>query len=457
MSQPLADRDGISLSSTSSTSSPKRALGILSLTTLLVCSHYGLGFILGTAEQSVLVGTSGSLYAVSLSIGFLALLLLARFYWQSVDQIWTLLGNQYGNLVKTAIALMSWVSLIGIAAVQMISAAAIFSVFGFAGQLTIAGLAIALCLLSLVPVERASQVFRGLLLFNVGTLLYALWRLRGLSQLGLAPLQFFPDLRQVDWCHELGISVATILIVMVDMKCQQFIVQAKTVRVAYWGCVLAAIVLFGLAFLPTTVVLVSQHQNIIPENLPNKQVLPYILSRVGGGVNHWQGCLFILSLAVPALGIGSNIFRIQTKTLLDLEIAPHIPYRRVCLTILNVLFALSIALRGGEIVGLIVNFYATYVSSVWIPLGAYLLMQSSIYTFSQRSVQSALLVSAIASIATLGITLLNPQTILFNSSELTILLIGMGTGCTTLLFTHLLIQKFTVRRASSSQEGETAS
>jgi SSS family solute:Na+ symporter len=420
--------------------SPHRSLNVWSLATLLICSHYGLGFILGTAEQSVAVGAAGSLYAVSLSIGFLALLLLVKFYWQSIDQIWTLLGNRYGSPVKVGIALMSWVSLIGIAAVQMIAAAAVLSIAGFSSKLTMIGLAITLGLLSLTPVERASQVFRGLLLFNIGTLLYALWQLHSLSELEFVPLQFLPDLHQVEWCHELGISVATILMVMIDMKCQQFIVQAKTVRVAYWGCVLAAIALFGLAFLPTAVVLAGQHQDIIPGTLSGKEILPYILSWVGGGTRHWQSILFILSLVVPALGIGSNVLRIQTKTILDLEIFPNSSSTRIWITILNTLFVFVIALRGGEIVNLILNFYAAYVSSVWIPLIAYLLAQTNRYMFSPRSVQLALLIGAIASISTLGVTLADSHFVLFGSSELTILMMGMGTSCLTLLLTQLLPQ-----------------
>jgi SSS family solute:Na+ symporter len=421
-------------------SSPQRSLNIGSLATLLVCSHYGLGFILGTAEQSVAVGAAGSLYAVSLSIGFLALLFWVKFYWQSVDQIWTLLGNRYGHLVKVGIALMSWVSLIGVAAVQMIAAAAVLSIVGFSSKLTMIGLAIAIGLLSLTPVDRASQFFRGLLLFNVGTLLYALWQLHGLSELELAPLQFLPDLHQVEGCHELGISVATILMVMVDMKCQQFIVQAKTIRVAYWGCVLAAIALFGLAFLPTAVVLAGQHQGIITETLSSKEILPYILSWAGGGIGHWQGILFMLSLAVPALGIGSNVLRIQTKTILDLKIFPSSLLTQIWITILNTLFVFVIALRDGEIVNLILNFYAAYLSSVWVPLIAHLLAQTNRYAFSPRSVQLALSIGAIASITALGSTLFNSQSILFSSEALTIMVIGMGASFVTLLLTQLLPQ-----------------
>lgn len=434
----------------------KRSLGVLSLATLLICSHYGLGFILGTAEQSVAAGAAGSLYAVSLGIGFLLLLVLVKFYWQSVDQIWTLLGHRYGSLVKVGIAFMSWVSLIGIAAVQMIAAAIILSLIGLPKVPTMVGVTVALCLLSLTRVERASTVFRGLLLLNIGALVYALWRLHSLSELEVVPLQFVPALHHLEWPHGLGVSIATALMVVVDMKCQQFIVRAKTPQIAYWGCVLAAIALLGLAFLPTAVVLAAQQQGIIPAALSGKEVLPYILAQVGGGTNHWQGILLMLSLAVPALGIGSNILRIQTKTILDLKVFPNSPYAWIAVTILNALCVLAIALRDREIINLILNFYTAYLSSIGVPFIAYLLAQANRDIFSANSVRLALLTGAIASVMSLGVTLVHPQSIQFGSSELTILLVGMGTSSLALLLTQLLSQVLTVLRRQVFHQEEVS-
>jgi SSS family solute:Na+ symporter len=405
---------------------------------LLVSAHYGLGFILGTAEQAIAVGTAGSLYAVSIGCGFVALLALVKFYWHKVDQIWTLLGDRYGAPVKVGVALMSWTSLIGIEAVQIIAASAILGITGCAKLPTMMGLAILFCILSLLPVERASQLFRGLLLFNIGALLYALWQLQGFSELELAPLQFLPALHQTDWPAVLGVSIPTTLLVMIDMKCQQFIVQARTVRVAYWACVLAAIALGGLAFLPTAVVLAGQHQGILPEYLMGKEAIPYILAWLGGGAHQWQGILSVLALAIPAFGIGSSILRIQTKTILDLGIVPNLPRYRVWVTILNALLAFCIALKDGEIVNLILDFYTAYLSCVWIPFIAYLLAYTKQYIFSATSVRFSLLTSAIASLLTLGITLFNPQIVFFNSSELTIMVVGMSLGSISLLVTQVI-------------------
>lgn len=428
----------ISTDSATLPSPANRSLGVLSLATLLVSAHYGLGFILGTAEQVGTIGAAGSLYAVSIGLGFLALLALVKFYWHSVEQVWTLLGNRYGPPVKIGIALMSWTSLIGIEAAQMIATSAILGIIGFSKLQTTSGLAMLFCVLSLLPVERASQLFRGFLLFNIGVLLYALWRLHSFSELELAPLQFLPALSQIDWRGELGIALPTLLLVTIDMKCQQFIVQAKTVRAAYWGCALAAIVLIGLAFLPAAVVMAGQHQGILPETLPGKEAIPYILSWLGGGVDRWQGMLWILALAIPALGIGSNILRIQTKIILDLGVISNSSRNQVLVSILNALFAFGIALRDGEIVNLILEFYAAYLPCVWIPFIAYLLADTKRYIFSPTAVRLSLSVSIITSLLTLGVTLFNPGMIFLKSAELTIMTMGIGFGSITLLLAEVI-------------------
>ena len=89
-----------------------------------------MGFLLGSAEKTFTLGAAGSLYAVSVGLGTIAVLVLAKFYWNKVEQIWTLLGNRYGSQVKILVGLISWSSLIGIEAVQIIAGAFILKVLG---------------------------------------------------------------------------------------------------------------------------------------------------------------------------------------------------------------------------------------------------------------------------------------------------------------------------------------
>ncbi|WP_421654399.1 hypothetical protein [Leptothermofonsia sp. ETS-13] len=405
-----------------------RSLGIFSLVILLVSTHYGLGFLLGTAEQAMVQGLGGSLYAFSIGLGMLALLGLVKFYWSEVEQIWTLLGKRYGKPVKVGVGLMSWTSLVGIEAVQIIAAASILSTAGLSGPTSMVILAVLFCILSLLPVEKVSWIFQGLLLFNVLVLIYALTVLHGLPLYGRSPLAFFSALHQIPAANAIGISLATILLVPVDMKCQQFVVQAKDVRTAYWGCIVAALVLIALAFLPATVVIVAQTARILPPDLTGKQVIPYILIWVGGSTDQPWGRVLIAALAVPALGLGSNVLRIQTKTILDLEMISNTEQNRIGVAITNALLALAIALKDGEMIGLILRFYAVYLSTVWIPFIAYLLAYVDIYTFSQTSVRAALLISSLSTLFTLALTFVKPEATTSHSPELDILLVGFGSG-----------------------------
>jgi SSS family solute:Na+ symporter len=413
--------------------SEHRRLDAISRAALLVSAHYGLGFLLGTAEKSLTLDTAGSLYAVSLGLGTIALLGLAKFYWTQVEQIWTLLGNRYGSQVKILVGLMSWLSLIGIEAVQMISGAFILKVLGIPVLPSMVVLAILFTLISVLPVEKAGFLFRGLLVLNFLALLYGLWVLHGLPEYLRSPLEFIPSLEQVSLPTLIGISLPTILLVLIDMKYQQFVVQAKDVQSLYQGCVLAAIFLLLLAFLPSSVVVAAKDAGILPTDIDGKETLPFILSWIGGGADKPLGVVLIMSLLIPALGVGSSVLRVQTKTILDFNILPTSNFNRLLITIFNVLLALAVALKGGEIVNLIVSFYAAYVSAVLVPFVAYLLAQLGRYTFSASSVRLSLIMSSLSASSVLILNLVNPSLVVFGNVELNIMTIGILLGVLGLL------------------------
>jgi SSS family solute:Na+ symporter len=422
--------------------SENRRLDAFSLAALLVSAHYGLGFLLGTAEKSLTLDTAGSLYAVSLGLGTIALLALAKFYWTQVEQIWTLLGNRYGSQVKIIVGLMSWLSLIGIEAVQLISGAFILKVLGIPVLASMIVLAIFFTLISVLPVEKASFLFRGLLILNFLALLYGLWVLHGFPQYLRSPLEFIPSLEQVSLPTLIGVSLSTILLVLIDMKYQQFVVQAKDVQSLYQGCVLAAILLLLLALLPSSVVIAAKEAGILPTDIDGKETLPFILSWIGGGVDKPLGVVLIISLLVPALGVGSSILRVQTKIILDFNILPTSNFNRLLITSFNALLALVVALKGGEIVNLIVSFYAAYVSAVLVPFVAYLLAQLGRYTFSTSSVRLSLIMSSLSASSVLILTLVNPSLVVFGNVELNIMTIGIFLGVLGLLVGQVIEKYF---------------
>lgn len=448
----------------------ERRLDTFSLAALLVSAHYGLGFLLGTAEKSLTLGTAGSLYAVSLGLGTIALLGLAKFYWTQTEQIWILLGSAYGDGVKIFVGLMSWSSLIGIEAVQLISGAFILKVFGIPTLPTMVVLAILFATISLLPVEKAGWILRGLLVLNFLALLYGLWVLHAFgdylrSPFGGLSLQASPltalgiaqspidanSVQHMSLASAVGVSLSTILLVLIDMKYQQFLVQAKDVQSLYKGCTLAAIILLLLAFLPSTLVVAAHNAGILPAGIDGKETLPFILSWIGGGSQKPLGIALIVSLLVPALGIGSSILRVQSKTVLDFNILPASVWSRVLVTAANALFGLAVAFKGGEIVNLIVSFYAAYVGAVFVPFVAYLLAQTGRYNFSKGSVKLSLIVSSIASLSLLILTLIESEVALFGSIELNIMGTGILSGILFLFIGEVLEKYF-----PTSKVGEKA-
>ncbi len=414
--------------------SENRRLNAFSLAALLVSAHYGLGFLLGTAEKSLTLSTAGSLYAVSLGLGTIALLGLAKFYWTQVDQIWTLLGSRYGSQVKILVGLMSWSAVIGIEAVQMISGAFILKVLGAPVLPSMVVLAILFTIISLLPVDKASLICQGLLFLNLLAMLYGLWVLHAIPNYLRSPLEFIPSIALVSPPQLVGTSLSTILLVLIDMKCQQFLVQAKDVRSLYQGCLLAAFLLLVLALLPSSVVVAALEAGILPTGIDGKETLPFILSWIGGGTDKPLGIVLIMSLLVPALGVGSSLLRVQTKAVLDLNIVPASNSNRRLVAAVNALLSLAVALKGGgSLINLIVSSYAVYVSTVLVPFIAYLLAHTGSYTFSGASVKLSLIMSSISAASVLILTFINPDVAGLGSVELNIMGIGIGFGVLGLL------------------------
>jgi solute:Na+ symporter, SSS family len=405
-----------------------RRLDTFSLAALLVSAHYGLGFLLGTAEKSLTHGAAGSLYAVSLGLGTIALIALAKFYWTQTEQIWTLLGSAYGSGVKIFVGLMSWASLIGIEAVQLISAASILKVFGIPPIPSMIVLATLFAIISLLPVEKAGWILRGLLFVNFLALLYGLWVLHGFPEYLRSPIEFVNSLQTESLPTTIGITLSTVLLVLIDMKYQMYLVQAKDIKSLYKGCLLAGTVLLLLALLPSTLVTAAHQAGILPDDIGGKETLPYILSWIGGGTDKPLGIALIISLLVPSLGIGSSILRVQSKIIFDFHILPVSLGTQLLVTFGNSLFGLIVALRGGEIVSLIVAFYAAYVGAVIVPFAAYLMSQGKRYTFSRTSVKLSLIASSCSSISLLIVTRFNSHLELLGSTELNIMGAGIFSG-----------------------------
>ena len=425
----------------------QRNLGGPALASLLVSAHYGLGFLLGTGEGALAGGFAGSLYAVSIALGTLVLVGLARFYWQQIEQLWTILGDRYGESVRALVAVMAWAALIGSEAVQILSGTSILSVFGWPTLPTAIGLTAIFIGLSLLPIARLSWLFRALLAFNIAVLIFALIALQGVDIYLQAPFAVWPAVLHVAPSEAIGVSLTTILLVLVDMKYQQYLVRARDLRGLYWGCALAAGLLFALALLPAALVIAAERADVLPSGIDGKAAVPYILAWLGGGADRSLGILLVASLIVPALGVGSSVLRLQTKAVADFKLVPNTTATQAIVATGNGLLGLVMALKGGSIIGTMVCFYAAYAAAVWVPFGAYLWWRDRAST---AGVRNASLCGSVGALGVLVLLLFFPQWAPFERTEIGVAIAGGGLGLAGLLGTQAWEAYILPRRGLSS-------
>ncbi|HIK29024.1 MAG: hypothetical protein N3E45_04830 [Oscillatoriaceae bacterium SKW80] len=419
-----------------------RNLDSLSIAALLVSVHYGLGFLLGTGEKALTLDAAGSLYAVSTSLGLVAIITLVKFYWTEIEPIWTLLGRRYGKAVKILIGIASWAWMIGVVASQILGGAFILKLLELPLLPSAIILSSLIIVLSLVPLGQVSRIFQIFLIISSLALLYSLWAVKGgLEEYLRSPLEFVPALSCVPPAQLVGIPLTTILLTILGMDFQQFIIQAKDIRSAYNGCLLGALILMLLAFVPSAAVSAAKDAAILPASIEGKQAIAYIISWAGGGTEQPVGVFLLLSLLVTALGSGAGVLRVMNTTLLDIAELPTNWQQNALAAVINGLLGLIVALRGGALVDLIVSFYAIYVAAVLLPFIAYLLDKDNKYNFLDRSVWLSLSLGIISAGIMTVITRVDSQYIIPGSAELTILLVGIGFSGVGFLAGKLLEKK----------------
>jgi solute:Na+ symporter, SSS family len=408
-------------------------LDTVSLAVLLVCANYGLGFILGTAENTLTQGIAGSLYAVSTGFGLLILSGLAKFYWCEEQPIWTLLDRQYGGNLKIVISLMSWSWMVGVVAAQILGGAFIFKCLGMPLQLGMLLVACLFMILSLTSVNKVSKIFKTLLAINSVVIVYSLFKLDGVSNYIQAPFSFVSDLSQLPIGQIAGTVLTTLLLIPIGMQFQVFIVQARAVNVAIQGCILGGIALLFLAFVPSAVALSAIESGVLPAEITGKEIIPFIFSWLAGGIHEPFGILLMLSLLGSALGSGSGLLRAMNQTIGQFDRLSSSKIPIIFIAAINTVIALVISLIGGSIISLMVSFYALYVSAVLVPFLAYLLEVKKQIQFTSTSIQLSTIGGGFAAIAVLILTFAAPNLILWESQQLSIIVVGVSASILGLL------------------------
>lgn len=292
-----------------------RALGTLQVAALLVSASYGIGFLFGSGELALSHGMAGSIYGVATGFGMLVLAVFARQLWATGLPVWDLFGRAYGKQLQGVVALLSLIWMSGVLAAQIQGGVAVLELLGL--EQTHSHLVILLLIYgaSRLDLRFASALFAMCLLASAAVLVYALVVAKGMGVYLQAIPAFSEDLSTFSASRVVAISLAVGLLVCTGADYQQFVLAARSPWAAVGGCVLAGLLLFVIAFLPSAVVVAMQGGGMLGDLADAKQVVPWVLGQVAGSVGQGADKLMLVALSVAALGAGAAILRAMTEAL----------------------------------------------------------------------------------------------------------------------------------------------
>lgn len=292
-----------------------RALGSFQVAALLVSASYGIGFLFGSGELALSHGMAGSIYGVATGFGMLVLAAFARQLWATGLPVWDLFGRAYGRQLQGVVALLSLIWMSGVLAAQIQGGVAVLELLGLEQAHSYLAILLLIYGASRLELRFASALFAMCLLASAAVLVYALVVTNGMGVYLQAIPAFTEDLSTFSASRMVAISLAVGLLVCTGADYQQFVLAARSPLAAVGGCVLAGLLLFVIAFLPSAVVVAMQGGGLLGDLVDTKQVVPWVLSQVAGSVGQRADKLMLIALSVAALGAGAAILRAMTEAL----------------------------------------------------------------------------------------------------------------------------------------------
>ncbi len=292
-----------------------RALGSVQVAALLVSASYGIGFLFGSGELALSHGMAGSIYGVATGFGMLVLAVFARQLWATGLPVWDLFGRAYGKQLQGVVASLSLIWMSGVLAAQIQGGVAVLELLGLEQTHSYLAILILVYGASRLNLRFASALFAMCLLASAAVLVCALVVAKGMGVYLQAIPAFTEDLSTINPSRVVAISLAVGLLVCTGADYQQFVLAARSPLAAVGGCVLAGLLLFVIAFLPSAVVVAMQSAGTLGNLADTKQVVPWVLGQVAGSLGQGADRLMLITLSVAALGAGAAILRAMTEAL----------------------------------------------------------------------------------------------------------------------------------------------
>lgn len=398
-----------------------RVLSSIQVAALLVSASYGIGFLFGSGEMALTHGMAGSIYGLTTAFGMFLLAFFAARLWRGGGAVWDLFGRAYGSNMKRGVALLSIIWMAGVLAAQIHGGVAILRLLGFDELLAFSLVLIGMLVASRMNLGLASKVFGMFLLGSGLVLLYVMIAGSGGQYYLRSPILFVRDLRTFSISDLTSITIAVTALVVTGADYHQFLLAARRPLDAALGCLLAAVALVALSFIPASVVLGLQHAGGLSGLLDSKQVIPYALTHAAAGLGvPTLGTLFLMGLLGAALGSGAAILRAMTSAF---ETAADIPASKQQLwsSVLVLYVGAALATRGQTIVATMVSVNVIYIASIAITFGF-------LITGQPLPAQSAVWVVSSGFIASTAVYALGFGGVISGDVDLLSLFAGLGTS-----------------------------
>lgn len=369
-----------------------RTLSAWRVSSLLVSTSCGIGFLLGTGEFALRQGMAASLYAVATAIGLMALAITAPRLWKRGQSIWTYFEALYGPNVSHQVAALSLIWMAGVLSAQIRGASSILVLLGMPRTVSITIVDFLVVALSLARLSQLSGLF-ALCMFTCNAMLvYVLIKTHDLSALLHAPVDFTESLRRLP-DHHAGLTVLSVVaLVLSGADYQQFPIAARTPANARLGCVMAAIVVLAVGFLPASAVIAGA--GLWPlGHLPDQvQVVPRLLIQALGNFSPIVPTTVISLLVITALGSACSILRAMSDATANVSCSPHIP--PVFYRVLPICAATLLTIGGKGLIDTMVTLNIVYLAAIGPLLGLTLLAQPISARAAKQSICTGFFVAA---------------------------------------------------------------
>ncbi|WP_205791314.1 hypothetical protein [Burkholderia sp. Ac-20353] len=368
-----------------------RTLSVWHVASLLVSTSCGIGFLLGTGELALRQGMAACLYAVATAIGLLVLAFAAPHLWKTGQSIWTYFDASYGPTVGQQVASLSLIWMTGVLGAQIRGASALLAMPGVPRTTSIMVVDCLVVGFSFLRLSWLSGLFAICMGGCNAILVYALIKVHHLTMWIRAPESFAQSiyLKPIDHVGLTFLSVVALVICGADY--QQFPLEARTPSGARIGCLIAAIVVFVVGFLPASTVIASAelwHLNALPDSL---QVIPTELTSALGNSGGITQAVVVSLLVVTALGAACSILRAMSDATATLW--PSAYCRSALGRVLPVLAATLVATHGQSIIDMMVTLNIIYLGAVGPLLGLTLIGCHITFRAAKRSMFTGFCIS----------------------------------------------------------------